>query len=898
MHNTSQFSTQDTQQASYGRPPSYQQQHQQSNLHGSRPSTLQSSYLPVTPVMVPRGTAPSVPMLNMNQPHALQTNLISLSAPMLNSTQPHTPVSNISSLSGPMLSSNNPSASYSPNVRPMHNPFIQQQQPLQRPMQVVPPQPKPNPTEVTIPPVMPPIQSIGTPQKGSVGASSSTDYNISPFPGNATTTKVPNPPVPVLVTSPVIPHWFYCKNSTQWIPFSFLDSKNIESFFLNPNLGSCLSTDGGRFDVDLCKMQKTAVYWSEAPCEVRRCTWFYKGDAESKFVPYETDIAEKLEKEYITMMTNGIYNIRVDISPRKFVIFHNPNVLVQYLSNVEHMDWSGEDSKVRPKILKRGIDEMKEDIREGETSKIDHLIFVVHGIGPVADLRMRSLVECVEDLRKNSLDLGRTHQFKTNKQDSGRVEYLPIQWYLCLHNDYFGVDKQLKSLSLPSISKLRNFTNETLTDILFFTSPLYCQTICDAVVSEMNRMYDLFKLRNPSYSGGISVTGHSLGSCILFDILANQSDETIHTTDGEEEIYEDAGEEVESVSEGFNADHCRQTSSSPAPSLSGSNESLPLVNELLSKLSLTNLQELFDEEQIDTETLIMCSESDLRDLGIPFGPRKKLSAYIKDLSSQKSTIGSPTPSNTSPRTVRLTRGTQTRVSQNETLQISDSVQCTYKKGQAGTGQPLVVYPKLNFKTECLFVLGSPIGLFLTCRGVTSIGPDFKLPKCPNFINIFHPYDPVVYRLEPLINELIDIPPVLIPHHKGRKRFHLEIKENLTKVGAHLKSGFMNAVNSTWTSINDFARAHRAVGDVETEKAELDSSSDTTQESVEDQELLNKEKSLDFGQLNKGRRIDYVLQEKPFEILNEYLFALSSHTCYWTSEDTALLILKEVYNINH
>lgn len=36
----------------------------------------------------------------------------------------------------------------------------------------------------------------------------------------------------------------------------------------------------------------------------------------------------------------------------------------------------------------------------------------------------------------------------------------------------------------------------------------------------------------------------------------------------------------------------------------------------------------------------------------------------------------------------------------------------------------------------------------------------------------------------------------------------------------------------------------------------------------------------IGQLNKGRRIDYVLQEKPIEKLNEYLFALSSHLCYW------------------
>lgn len=33
-------------------------------------------------------------------------------------------------------------------------------------------------------------------------------------------------------------------------------------------------------------------------------------------------------------------------------------------------------------------------------------------------------------------------------------------------------------------------------------------------------------------------------------------------------------------------------------------------------------------------------------------------------------------------------------------------------------------------------------------------------------------------------------------------------------------------------------------------------------------------------LNGGRRIDFVLQEKPIESFNEYLFAIQSHLCYW------------------
>lgn len=64
-------------------------------------------------------------------------------------------------------------------------------------------------------------------------------------------------------------------------------------------------------------------------------------------------------------------------------------------------------------------------------------------------------------------------------------------------------------------------------------------------------------------------------------------------------------------------------------------------------------------------------------------------------------------------------------------------------------------------------------MFITVRGVESLGLEFKFPTCPSFFNIFHPHDPVAYRIEGLINPELSIhPPVLIPHHKGRKRMHL------------------------------------------------------------------------------------------------------------------------------
>jgi len=38
----------------------------------------------------------------------------------------------------------------------------------------------------------------------------------------------------------------------------------------------------------------------------------------------------------------------------------------------------------------------------------------------------------------------------------------------------------------------------------------------------MNRIFNLFCSRNPDFNGLVGIAGHSLGSLILFDLLAHQ----------------------------------------------------------------------------------------------------------------------------------------------------------------------------------------------------------------------------------------------------------------------------------------------------------------------------------------------------------------------------------------
>ncbi|CAI8058269.1 SEC23-interacting protein, partial [Geodia barretti] len=212
----------------------------------------------------------------------------------------------------------------------------------------------------------------------------------------------------------------------------------------------------------------------------------------------------------------------------------------------------------------------------------------------------------------------------------------------------------------------------------------------------------------------------------------------------------------------------------------------------------------------------------------------------------------------------------------------------FVKGEAGTGQPHVLFPQLHFRTENLFALGSPIGLFLIVRGVEKLGPEYRLPHCRQMFNIFHPFDPVAYRLEPLICDTPPEKPVLMPHHKGRKRFHLELYETVEHVGASMKHYVVEGMRNMWQQLNELARSHRS-GD---QPLQITGEEPDTPTIVEAEQGVVGEKEV--GRLNLGRRVDYVLQEKPIEKLNQYLFALSSHLSYWRSEDTALFILKEVY----
>uniref|UniRef100_H2LW43 DDHD domain containing 2 n=1 Tax=Oryzias latipes TaxID=8090 RepID=H2LW43_ORYLA len=639
----------------------------------------------------------------------------------------------------------------------------------------------------------------------------------------------------------VQPHWYFCcraDDSTSWLPFSREDSDKLENTYTTgkKQLEVVIAVDGERYDVHVKERKRYAVYWEQAPTEVRRCTWFYKGDKDTRFMPYPEDFSKMLEEAFKEAVTSDQWKKKIDFPTGETVIIHNPKLIMQYQPIGLQDDWiSSPSEQTRPRTVKRGVDSIPIDIPDGEPDKVDHLVFMVHGIGPACDLRFRSIIQCVNDFRSASLSLLASH-YKRAQQDGlvGRVEFLPVNWHSALHGDATGVDEDIQRITLPSISRLRHFTNDTLLDLFFYNSPTYCQTIVDTVASEINRLYALFKQRHPDFNRAVSLVGHSLGqqtidiSC-LFVLKVPSGD----------------------------------------PSSLSSNT----LEQILTKLDLKQYLDILKSENLDLESLSLCKDSDLKDLGIPLGPRKKILNYIKrrwlpeipghdadelaGLSSEQSRFYRASTIN---KPIFLTKSSFSQVS--------------------------IDYPQLAFQPQAFFAFGSPIGMFLTVRGLKRIDPNYTFPTCKSFYNIYHPYDPVAYRIEPMIVSEVDLEPMLIPHHKGRKRMHLELKDSLTRMSMDLKNNVLGSLRTAWQS---FARIPvAALPSVEEGETSADAESSMNAEQTENSEIK-------MGMLNGGRRIDYVLQEKPIESFNEYLFAIQSHLCYWESEDTALLLLKEIYD---
>ncbi|XP_078592111.1 phospholipase DDHD1-like isoform X2 [Branchiostoma floridae x Branchiostoma japonicum] len=267
-------------------------------------------------------------------------------------------------------------------------------------------------------------------------------------------------------------------------------------------------------------------------------------------------------------------------------------------------------------------------------------------------------------------------------------------------------------------------------------------------------------------------------------------------------------------------------------------------------------------------------------------------------------------------------------------------------------------PALRFDVENFFCLGSPLAVFLCLRGVRAQGVgtlEHIIPAnlCKRLFNIFHPADPVAYRIEPLIlrhyagiqPQLIhnysqsalplyyDIKPVAFKKAKEQQMVDkgastgqengngagsgsstplesssplhtAEVADGKKDQESTLVQGALS-LWSKWSGRSDAPKELQVLLEGELESggpavsfSSMDGLVDSTVSfplagyRYSDDDMLADTDAEDPSLPELEHRIDYVLREGRVE--SRYISAITSHTSYWVSRDVALFLLMHMY----
>jgi hypothetical protein len=375
-------------------------------------------------------------------------------------------------------------------------------------------------------------------------------------------------------------------------------------------------------------------------------------------------------------------------------------------------------------------DEIKDDYKDEDgqeqAREIEHLILVTHGIGQRLGLRLEAInfIHDVNVLRKtlksvyqNSPDLQALSLEVENLPKNCRIQVLPVVWRHLLDfpkqsfkenrkeqdltdADTYGDDDEypsLENITVEGVPAIRNLITDLALDILLYQSA-YREHIAGIVQRESNRVYDLFMQRNPTFSGKVSMIGHSLGSAILFDIL------------------------------------CRQKDPTPTPTGSYRHKQFSQRGNSSQPQQLPDLGLKFDVEDF------FC-------LGSPLGLYQMLKG--RRIAARRSMSGMSLPSPLNP----------------------DAMD-----------DPFLGAPS----TQSSDAVGARDGDILSIT-VSS-------PKCQQLYNIFHPADPIAYRIEPLISRVMaSMKAQPLPYTK-RGIFGVQ-GQGLTNIGARMGQ----SVSGLWSN---------------------------------------------------------------------------------------------------
>jgi len=622
------------------------------------------------------------------------------------------------------------------------------------------------------------------------------------------------------------------KENDPWVPL-----RKVDCYALNEaeEESTTVLIDGGRATANKKEGTITSNFHRGPVRELRSAVWFIRKDPNN--TQDKEQNLEPLWNKEDTEKIESLYQKAIEASSsfgKGIDSVLSQNVELEDGSKVLVVKAGGGNTlcmKKRPsgwlassQDLQRGYGGYKVEGEENELmlGPIKHLMFVVHGIGESMwsreDTSVFGLIEEVNRLRlavqKRQVEEWKKACEKAKKAGDpmphmpDRIEFIPIEWYDTIHDSSSSLSKSLQAITLPTIPALRGIANEAVFDVLMYITPNFCESVLNAVTTQITTAYEKFLEVHPDFTkdeGKVHLTGHSLGSMIVWDLLT---------------ILKDFQEPVPKQKLAVESDK-KETSGSGV--------------KIMSK------DDNMNNNQIGYQTYAEQENAD-----------------------------------------------------------------TAQNGSWGPTLPKRLTQTLPFLPENVLFLGSPIGMFLTLRGSHPVFDElrtkkaeeitqewtsnkdktentedvsnqlpfaspFTLPVEGSVYNIFHPSDPVAYRIEPLLlppdmdAKDIPAPPHLTAQGQG-VRLHVkaqqigdEILRAMEGKRASFSGLFSQAVTVLGKSIEEGAGTQQSRG----------RAAHSTAPEI-------------FPLGGKSQRVDYQLQRGVVD--NEYLSAVTAHSNYFTNSD--------------
>lgn len=219
--------------------------------------------------------------------------------------------------------------------------------------------------------------------------------------------------------------------------------------------------------------------------------------------------------------------------------------------------------------------------------------------------------------------------------------------------------------------------------------------------------------------------------------------------------------------------------------------------------------------------------------------------------------------------------------------------------------------ELCFPVESFFCLGSPVGMFKllqqrnviarkaapACFDPLSKSCTIASPRCRNLYNIFHPCDPIAYRIEPLVRPRVHaIKPDLIPS-SSKSIFNdqiLDIGEGISEKFNQASSWFSSTKKLLSPDPNhpQVMDNSKSVGNgLQDLWSSMSYSGETPlSEQTYEKEIMGQELQP-LIDLNRTGRVDYSLKPGVFQL--SLVSAFSAHVSYFEDDDTAAFLLKQI-----